>query len=240
MPRHRSRPRNVAAIAATLCALASPAAGVDFRVSDWLLEAGTSPGPSRIEESYTAGAGTTSTRPSGSYSYRPSTHLADFAIGYERGGTLGNYGLGLTYGLDLHYAFGSVSAGAPVSASLSYARILPELRLSGFYALSSAARLQLTPLVGYGLESMQWKDTNILAGGNASGTHAILAYGLLLGARYRIAHVPHLPHGLTCGLDVGYESGRSSHRFSDALGTTSALTVTSAGIAAAASLAVRW
>ncbi len=240
MPSHRRPSWGVAALAATLCAIASPAAGVDFRVSDWELEAGTSPGPSHIDESYTAGAGTTSTRPCGSYSYSPSSHLVDIGIGYQRGGTLGNYGLGLTYGLDLHYAVGTVSAGAPVSASLSYARIVPELSASGFYALSSSTRLQLTPLVGYGLESLRWKDTNILSGGTASSTHAVLIYGLLLGARYRVAHVPHLRHGMTCGLDLGYESASASHDFSDSLGTASALKVTSAGIAAQATIAVRF
>jgi hypothetical protein len=213
---------------------AGPASAVDFRIDEWVLEAGTSPGPSAISESYSAGIGATSTRPSGTYSYSPSSHLVEIGVGYERGRTAGNYGLGYTYWLFLEGATGSFSAGAPESASLGYTRLLPELRGGLFYALSSPLRLQLTPFIGYGLEQLQWKDTNVLGSGTASGSGGVLAYGVLVGARYRLSH------GLAAGLDVGYGSSTAKHDFTDSIGTTSDLTVTASGPIAHASCAYRF
>jgi hypothetical protein len=223
----------IAIIAPALLGLGA-ASAADIRVADWTLSVGTSPGPSHISESYTAGSGTTSTRPSGDYSYSPSSRLVDLQVGYLEGRTVGSSGLGFVYGLGLDYAFGSFAVGGAVDSTLRYSRFMPVLQGGGLWALRSTFRLELVPFIGYGVEGIEWKDTNVLGEGTASGTSGEVVYGLLLGARYRLGH------GMTVGGDAGYQRGSAKHDFSDKLGTSSQLTVIAAGITAHLGLGYRF
>lgn len=207
--------------------------GADVLIDQWQLAAGIAPGPERITETYTAGAGTTSTRPSGTYVYQAHTTLPEAVVGYERGRTVGAQGLGYLGSLDLALAAGTVPAGG-AQGSVAVQRVLPELELGGFLALDARWRVEALGTIGYGLERLAWKDTNLLSGGSATSTTAIALLGALVGVRYRARL------GITIGGEIGVAVGTARHRYQDAIGTQSSLTDTTSGPVAHVAIGYRF
>ena len=176
-----------------VCAL-GPAAlpGVDENLADLRLEFGTTPGPSSVSEDYTAGSH--STRPTGSATYKSTSQAVDFYIGFQ-GASLHPDGFTYGYGLDL--ASASYAPSGQGEGDVTYSTVMPELRLGYAYAFDSKFHMELTPFIGYGLAVTTWKDN----GSSDTGYGTALVYGALAAIYARLGE------GWSLGVNFGYQGG---------------------------------
>jgi hypothetical protein len=181
--------------ACVLCAFALGVAclpAVDEELSQLRVSLGTTPGPYRVSEEYTAGSH--STRASGTTSYKATSQAVDLYVGYQ-GASL--HSGGFTYGFGIDVANAVYAPRGQGEGSVNYSTILPEVRLGYAYAYTSQFHVEVTPFVGYGLAMTDWKD----GGKRDTGYGTALVYGVLAGGYARLGY------GWSLGLDLGYQGG---------------------------------
>ena len=206
------------AIAALVMLAAAAAPAVDQILSDLRLSVGTTPGPDRVTEDYSAGAH--STRPTGSTTYKATSQALDIYVGYQ-GASL--HPDGFTYGFGIDLASASYAPRGQGFGDVTYSTVMPEIRLGYAYAFTTKFHIELTPFVGYGLAITDWKDN----GTRATGYGTALVYGALAAGYARLGR------GWSLGIDLGYQGGYAQTSVSN--GSTngeSDLTLRSSGVIA--------
>ncbi len=188
--------RAIAAAIAIIASTASSATAADIEIHDLRAELGVTPGPRSIDEDYTAGTG--STRPTGSASYKSNASpCIDLYVGFA-GGTLHDHGF--VYGFGLDAARGQINPRFTGSGALSYATLLPELRVGYGYAFNTSFHIEVTPFLGYGLAATEWSDN----GSKTTGYGTALVYGVLVGGYARMGE------GWSLGGNAGFQGGMAN------------------------------
>ncbi len=177
-----------------LSSMLVPLSAADLKVSDLRIGVGSVPLPKKVDETYSAGGG--SSRTSGGYSYDTNGSQAlAFSLGYT-GAKLQPHGL--VYGIALQFAGGqysprSKSSGAPNQRALNYTQYLPVVRVGYGYAVSTTFHFEITPYFGYGLARTQWSD---------NGTKDA-SYGSMLIAGLSVTGMAKLGRGWSVGGELG-------------------------------------